>query len=309
MKIIQYKSVEISEPCRELVNNSRKAKRSRHSSRSAFTLIELLVVIAIIAILAAMLLPALAKAKAKAKQTACINNLKQMGVALVMYVGDYKAYPGDYSAVNNCYVWMTRIYSYMGNNRNAFNCPSAPVDYDWDTNYNKTLGGNNEHGVYDAYTVTPGSRFSYGYNDWGLDINYRPQLGLGGDVDGGFYQGPVKDSMIKSPSDMIAMGDVKGDENAALLAFAANLDPTCQDVGHTEWPSNRHDYLIDFLFTDDHVESTPRVVNTHYGPVSSADALWRRRWDNDDSAHNGVDGAAVPPWALSYLAGQLDPSN
>jgi prepilin-type N-terminal cleavage/methylation domain-containing protein/prepilin-type processing-associated H-X9-DG protein len=310
MKIIQYKPAQTPELCRQSVDDSRKAKHSRRSFRSAFTLIELLVVIAIIAILAAMLLPALAKAKAKAKQTACINNLKQLGIAMVMYVGDYKAYPGDYSAVHNCYVWMTRIFPYMGKNRNAFSCPAAFPDYDWNTNYNTTLGGNNENGVYDAYTVTPSSRFSYGYNDWGLYIGYHPQLGLGGDVDGQYYQGPVRDTMIKDPSNMIEMGDVKGDENAALLvnSFSANLDPTATDVGHTEWPSNRHDYLIDFLFADGHVESTPRLINGRFGPVSPIDTGWRQRWDNDNEAHNGIDGTAVPTWPLSPVAGQLDPS-
>src|SRR5713226_8900708 len=94
---------------------------------AGFTLIELLVVIAIIAILAAILFPVFAQARAKARQTACLSNMKQLGLAIMQYTQDYdEVYPPSQWGVNPPVVvsWPTMVYPYV-KNAGVFVCPDG----------------------------------------------------------------------------------------------------------------------------------------------------------------------------------------
>ena len=180
--------------------------------RKAFTLIELLVVIAIIAILAAILFPVFAKARDKARQTACLSNAKQIGNAVMMYTQDYdESYPTiDFSR----YLVLVQPYA---KNEQIWECPSATG----------------------RYTI-PRARIN-------APVDKVVKLGwaANGDVLGGFNDTTPKDIVrLQEPASTILMAETDVDPsiappaNSAQAAFSA-----CLEIRHVwyhqRWGTNK----------------------------------------------------------------------
>jgi len=182
-------------------------------ARKAFTLIELLVVIAIIAILAAILFPVFAQAREKARSASCLSNLKQLGLAVAMYVQDYdERFAGGSThllgAPGHCLGhrwWIDMIEPYV-KNRGLKNCPSERVRIPY---FDYTIA--------DVPGTQCGEGIYYSSYSWNVVICYEdgtngltPALGFDCPWNGGRYWGIRRGTSLAAvsrPAEVIAIMD------------------------------------------------------------------------------------------------------
>jgi prepilin-type N-terminal cleavage/methylation domain-containing protein/prepilin-type processing-associated H-X9-DG protein len=198
--------------------------------RKGFTLIELLVVIAIIAILAAILFPVFARAREKARQTSCLSNMKQIGLAWHMYAQDYdeRCCPAwisttgpDWGSWNDGANWPWLLQPYVKNYQ-VFNCPSAPA------------GVSNWQGQ---------QRYSRG----GCSYAQNPTLGYyhkNGPPPGGPHTDPLKLARIEKPAETPVHGDT-----------AQTGNPFWWHSVSKYVPEERHNNQINVSFCDGHAKT------------------------------------------------------
>jgi len=243
--------------------------RSRYNG---FSLVELLVVIAIITLLASLLFPVMAGAKRQAYSSECVNNLRQMGIALNLYTQDANAYPlATANGIMGAWQEPLRLMS----PGLTFDCPVQVLP---SATFVKIFSWTS--GLISPY---------YGYNVMGAVYEGSPPYnpGLGGDVNPDGSRVPTGVNRVVNPAQMIMVGD-----SATFLAVRSGTQPQINipnqiflvfpypvPVINSAGVGNWHDLGANMVFGDGHVE---HASQTYW--IAATDQS-RRRWNNDNQPH------------------------
>jgi len=243
----------------------------KRTGSSGFTLIELLVVIAIIAILAGLLLPALAKAKNKAKGIQCMTNSRQMMLGWAIYPGDFNdvllaslSVGDQYHRVNWCTGGMdfdpynlsntdptvdidkSPLMPYIGKNRNLWRCPADPT----------TLKVTGKGALPRIRSYSMSQTFDFG--QWLPAPTYKVYARLGD---------------IVFPSKTFVILDEHPD-SINDGAFAVQMaEPNATTAGIIDWPASYHNGAAGIAFADGHSEIHKWMGNTIKAPISNTGGL------------------------------------
>lgn len=222
---------------------------------------ELLVVIAIIAILAALLLPALAASKRKARGIQCVNNLNEQGIALHAFLATYNCYPMAIASTNDELDgrwWMEQL------EHGGFGIANPPTNF-YQQGVWRCPAGQARAGQIAAEPF-------YGYNSFGvLQVgDWYSNFGLAGHYahENPTTRTPIRDSEVSAPADMIAVGESDG----FLFMRSQNYDFYHGFL--------RHQNHSNVLFCDGHVE--PPALSSLFADTNDAALI---RWNRDHQPH------------------------
>ncbi len=244
---------------------------SSRRSHKGFTLIELLVVIAIIAILAAILFPVFGRARERARQTACLSNMNQMGKALMMYVQDYdERLPANWvetgsssPSLSSDQAWPLMIYPYT-KSVGVFDCPTSPDE------------------------IVGGDTYPHGLASWGTNTKGFPTSSYDGkylfNYDGLTYGINNHIAGLQSPSETFAFldgGDMiccagSNTYTKLLEELDVNLQGSNAWTHYTKEAAFRHMTRANVTFADGHAKNM------------SYEAVLTRKAD------------LVPPWNINW---------
>ena len=201
-------------------------------TRLAFTLLELLVTVGIIGIVASLLLPALGKAKAKAQSTYCLNSLKQIGLAINLYAGDYDGIliPADQTnAAGQAFLWFPLLGPYLGQ---ATNVTSGSL-----TNGNNVIWGCPTYKQ--NPTMNSSGVFTASYPGYGLSLS---------------PMNPVKayNSCLLSPWVIFKLDNI--DQKSSRIMAGDDSDWEMWNFNLTNVCRTRHGSGANYIFFDFHVE-------------------------------------------------------